>query len=138
MLLLFFLFLPWNQKQTIILIEQKMFANKNCYLRNKKSSWIKNCVQSDKINGLYFSCRFSRLFVAFCELAWSCMAFLWSCIAFYGFYYELVWPFYGPIWPFMANYIFDWNCIVLSRGHRSKFICSCFLQRNLNLKDRRI
>ena len=42
----------------------------------------------------------------------------------------LIWPFmtlYGLIWPFMAKYRSDWTCIVFSRGHRSKFIWSCFL-----------
>ena len=30
------------------------------------------------------------------------------------------------LWPFMAKYRSDWTGIVLSRGHRSKFIWSCF------------
>ena len=53
-----------------------------------------NRVQSENINALYFSCRFSRLSVAFCELAWPCMAFLWSFIVFYGFLW-FGWPFFG-------------------------------------------
>ena len=44
---------------------------------------------------------------------------LWSCMAFYGLY--------GLLWPYMANYRFDRTCIVFSRGHRSKFIWSCFI-----------
>ena len=67
-------------EQKLLLKEQKMFVNENR-------------VQSENINALYFSCRFSQLCVAVCELAWSCMAFLWSCIAFYSFYYGLVWHF---------------------------------------------
>ena len=40
--------------------------------------------------------------------------------------YGLLWPYYCVLWPFMAKYRSDWTCIVLSRGHRSKFIWSCF------------
>ena len=32
------------------------------------------------------------------------------------------------LWPFMAKYRSDWTGIVLSRGHRSKFIWSCFFK----------
>ena len=111
-----------------------------------------NSVQSENITALCFSCRFSRI----------CVAFLWSCIAFYGFYYGLTWPymvlygrsmvlyafygllwsfvafmaFYGFLWPFMAMYgllwlfmaflwpfmAFLWQNIIFSHGHRSKFI----------------
>ena len=66
-----------------------------------------NRVQSENINALYFSCRFSRLCVAFCEISWSCMAFLWSCIAFYGFFMVL----YGILWLFMVLYGRFWSFI---------------------------
>ena len=41
---------------------------------------------------------------------------MWPC-------YGLVWPYYGLVCP---KYRFEWTCIVFSRGHRSKFIWSCF------------
>ena len=65
------------RQQNLLQIEQKMFVNENR-------------VQSENITASYFSCRFSRLSVAFWELAGSCMAFLWSFIALYGSYYGLV------------------------------------------------
>ena len=37
-------------------------------------------------------------------------------------------PLYGGLWPFMAKDRFGWTCIVFSRGHRSKFIWSCFIR----------
>ena len=84
---------------------------------------------------VYFSCRFSRLCVAFCESAWSCMAFLWSCIAFYGFCYDLLWYFMVFYGSSMVLYDLLWQIIYLfgplsffSRGHRSKFIWSCSTQ----------
>ena len=49
-------------------------------------------------------------YVALYFLAWLCMVFcglLWYCS-------------YVELWPYIA----------LSRGHRSKFIWSCFLKRN--------
>ena len=74
-------------EQKLLLKEQKMLVNENR-------------VQSENITALHFSFRFSRLFVAFCELAWSCMAFLWSCIASYGF----LWSCMAVLWSFMAFY----------------------------------
>ena len=59
--------------------------NKNCYQRKKKLFVNENRVQ---ITALNFSCRFSGLCVAFCELAWSCMTFLWSYMAFYGILWQ--------------------------------------------------
>ena len=47
---------------------------------------------------------------------------IWPFMDFYG----LLWPYYCVLWPFMAKYRSDWTCTVLSCGHRSKFIWSCY------------
>ena len=66
--------------------------------------------------------------MAFYGLLWSCMALhglVWPCMALYG----LAWPcmaLYGLVWPSLAFYGLLWQNIVFSRGHRSKFIWSCF------------
>ena len=68
-------------------------------------------------------------------LAWPCVASSYDLIvAFYG--YQYVWPcvaLFCLAWPclvlhglFMALYGRLWQNIVFSRGHRSKFILSCF------------
>ena len=70
---------------------------------------------------LSFFCRISQPFVAFCKVAWSCKVI-----------YGPMWPFmilYGLLWPFMAKYRSDYNCIIFSRGHRSKFIWSCSMSK---------
>ena len=58
-------------------------------------------------------CGLIHLSMALCDLVCSCMAFLWFSIAFYGLL---------------------WQNIVFSRGHRSKFIWSCFYQRSIFVK----
>ena len=74
-------------EQKLLLKEQKMFVNENG-------------VQSENINALYFSCRFSWLCLAFCELAWFCILrlLLGSCMAFYGF----LWSCMAVLWSFLV------------------------------------
>ena len=55
-------------------------------------------------------------------------------MAFYG----LIWSFLAILLCFMKKYRFDWTCIVFSRGHRSKFIWSCFTERRNVSFDQKI
>ena len=57
---------------------------------------------------------------------WPFSVFSWSCVAFMAALWSYM-TFYWSLWCFLAKYRFDCTCIVLSRGHRSKFIWSCFI-----------
>ena len=95
-----------------------------CYLLWQKLwYWIADCGLVWPYMALYGRI---RPCIAVCGLVWpyvvfcgrvcaalsSCLTFSWSCMAF--------------LWSFMAKYRFCWNCIVFSRGHRTKSIWSCF------------
>ena len=65
---------------------------------------------------------------------WSYQA-SYGLVAFHGHGY--VWPhltWYGVVWPSVVLYGLLWQNIVFSRGHRSKFIWSCFYQRSIFVK----
>ena len=97
-------------------MEHKMFAYKICSKSNKNVPYgTKHFRKQNCIQNLWFSCLFSRPCIAFCDFSWP--------------FHGLVRPSYGAFWPFMAKYLFDWTGILFSRGHRSKFICSCFKQQ---------
>ena len=56
---------------------------------------------------LYFFCRISRSFVAFCNAAWSCKVIygpIWIFMLIYGLLWSLV--LYGLLWSFMAILLF--------------------------------
>ena len=60
-----------------------------------------------------------------CGLVWPCVVLcglVWPCMVLYG----LLWPLYCLMLSFMAEYR-------ISRGHRSKFIWSCWVKlKNFN------
>ena len=90
-------------------------------------NWTENHVQKDNAF-VYFFLLFSRQCVAFCDLAMSCMAFSGIVCPFIVFYvhFMVLYAFYGLAWRWMCKYWFYSACIVFSRGHRSKFIWSCY------------
>ena len=61
------------------------------------------------------------------DLLWPFIVFLWSFIAFYSIVYSIFMVSCGLFIEFMAKYWSDWTFIVFSRGHTSKFFCSCFV-----------
>ena len=105
--------------QNMFQIEQRMFADKicykskkKCYKRNTKCSWMKMVFKVTWSLLNVFLVAFHFHVWHFATLYVPCLVCLWSCMAFDG--------------HFMAKYWFDWTCIGFSRGHRSKFILSCF------------
>ena len=60
-----------------------------------------------------------------CGLIWPFMVFHVLALSSMVFY-SIVWLFYGLAWPFCGN-ISIWTYMVFCRGHRSKFLWSCFL-----------
>ena len=101
--------------------ETKKVRSENCFNLNRKSQ-----VKVTK----------SSLYVctAICGLDRATYFILWSFFTFM-ILHGLAWFFmvcYGLLWPCMAlidGKISIWTCMIFSRGHRSKFIWSCWIHQ---------
>ena len=95
------------RKQKMFQMEQKVFANRKC------AKWNIKCAREQKM------------------LQWEQSVILYDTL----WYWSAMFALHGPVWSrmvllllFTAINMFGlvWRNIVFSRGHRSKFIWSCF------------
>ena len=116
-----------NRELNLFQIEQKMLQREQKMLAMKiASNWTEKSVFQCFHGHLRLcqigSCRtwygFERPIGVFCGIVWPCFVL-----------YGLLWYCMALLLSFIAKYWCDLTCAIFSRGHRSKFIWSCWYYR---------